>query len=781
MEPATPSDTGSVGQTVAAMDTSGCSDVEFASSDEEAEEIVQPKKRHVFHFAAAFTTLRAAKASIDTYDTSVYKFAYNYGKKGHGERVYKCVSHNGCKKRLRLTNGGEAGYKIEHAGTHNGEATNSKKRGIHGAFKQEVADILLGCGPKKCSKILHNRYADVPELVSLLPDHVQLKNHKTHLKSTLAGGWEIKNVAKLLEWAFPRMCSTRVEFFVGTDSHVNNGDFELIVLECFEHGITTDEGKVSTCFGLVVTSRYMFRNVLYAYNGQERDGIIGVTDGTYRIHFGGWMLVDFGTYVAHYNRDQYSKTFIPWVYMFVRTEHQAAYQTMFASVRNLDRTPAIANAYLEVWPKITLLNCYPHFSRKSRENRGRLVKSDFYETNVKVNILYLVEARSKNQFGAMAKLFLRYWRSQGESVYADWLEQYYLGNLWGNWFYKAAIPGVTPTQNALESHHKVIKETCIDSLRASTAVVLNDALPRILKHQEEQPVKLQLLHFCEGPLIGTEVELAQKLLLKRSNHYSVKDPNTKVLTGILFNTEKFMVTSTNIHGTPIIRQRAQRYLNSLKGKLPRDATVFNTQLYYLSLYHVQLKHLEKLNGLVATPKFKATQIEAIRDKYLCDCRIFAHNGWQCSHVIAAMVLQGDLKISGILETLPVRKHSGGQRKQKGPLDKSHADSHLFSVDALTEDFLRHPLYPVNWTVMKEFPVSKNDIYGPTHFLQGKVTSWGEHHGRYYWMLKFSDLSRLQVDCNTLAELVHDAYIHGADIKGPIFFELEPLTGQEATV
>eukprot|EP00644_Phytophthora_capsici_P018107 jgi/Phyca11/113923/e_gw1.25.185.1 len=224
---------------------------------------------------------------------------------------------------------------------------------------------------------------------------------------------------------------------------------ELIVLECFEHGITTDEGKVSTCFGLVVTSRYMFRNVLYAYNGQERDGIIGVTDGTYRIHFGGWTLVDFGTYVAHYNRDQYSKTFIPWVYMFVRTEHQAAYQTMFASVRN----------------------------RKSRENRGRLVKSDFYKTNVKVNILYLVEARSKNQFGAMAKLFLRYWRSQGESVYADWLEQYYLGNLWGNWFYKAAIPGVTPTQNALESHHKVIKETCIDSLRASTAVVLNDALP----------------------------------------------------------------------------------------------------------------------------------------------------------------------------------------------------------------------------------------------------------------------------------------------------------------
>ncbi|KAG7384637.1 hypothetical protein PHYPSEUDO_002451 [Phytophthora pseudosyringae] len=35
----------------------------------------------------------------------------------------------------------------------------------------------------------------------------------------------------------------------------------------------------------------------------------------------------------------------------------------------------------------------------------------------------------------------------------------------------------------------------------------------------------------------------------------------------------------------------------------------------------------------------------------------------------------------------------------------------------------------------------------------------------------------KVDCNTLAELVHDAYIHGADMTGPIFFEPEPLTDQ----
>ncbi|KAE8990243.1 hypothetical protein PR003_g19120 [Phytophthora rubi] len=380
----------------------------------------------------------------------------------------------------------------------------------------------------------------------------------------------------------------------------------------------------------------------------------------------------------------------------------------------------------------------------------------------------------------MTTLLLSYWRAQGEGEYADWMEQYYMGNVWGNWFNTAAIPGLTPSQNALESHHKVIKETCLDSLRASTSVVLNDSLPRILKHQEGQPVKLQLRHFCEGPLIGAEVEHAQLLLLNKKNFFSIKVPYTKVLTGILFNAAKFMVTSTNIHGATVNRLRAQRYLNSLIGKLPRDATVFNAQLYFLSLHHVGLAHLEKLNGLTATPKFAAAQIVAIRQKYSCDCKIFLHNGWQCSHVIAAMVLQGNIKIASMLETLPVRKSSGGQRKQKNCLAADSSDSHQFSVDVLTRDLLRHPLYPVNWTVMKEFPMAKDDINGPSHYLQGKVTSWGERHGRYYWLFKFSDLRRLQVDCNTLAELLHDAYIHGADMTGPIFFEPEPHSGEDMT-
>ncbi|ETK81469.1 hypothetical protein L915_13039 [Phytophthora nicotianae] len=179
--------------------------------------------------------------------------------------------------------------------------------------------MLLGCGSKKCRKILQERNA--------VPDATQPKNLKAHLKSSLAT-YDAQTFCK------------------------NSRDFrhEFLVLECFEHAITTENGTKDSCCRLVVTSRQVFRNVLNAHNGQCSDGIVGVTDGTYRLHYGGWTLVGFGTNGSHYDRTQYSKTFPPWVYVFL-------------AYGSLDRMAGIANAFAEVWPEITLLNCYPHFNR----------------------------------------------------------------------------------------------------------------------------------------------------------------------------------------------------------------------------------------------------------------------------------------------------------------------------------------------------------------------------------------------------------------------------------
>ncbi|ETM41374.1 hypothetical protein L914_12845 [Phytophthora nicotianae] len=300
--------------------------------------------------------------------------------------------------------------------------------------------MLLGRGPKKCRKILQERNA--------VPDATQPKNLKAHLKSSLANGWEIKNIVKFLEWVFPRMCSSRAfsvmvetcwlgDFDAAYDAQTfckNSRDFrhEFLVLECFEHAITTENGTKDSCFGLVVKSDKF--------------------SGTYST-----LIMVNAAMASSVSRTEptgsitYSKTFPPWVYVFVRAEHQLAYGS-------LDRMAGIANAFAEVWPEITLLNCYPHFNQKRRENRNCLKDSEFYQTNVLLSIQYLAEALSRKQNNALGKLIFDYWREKGEGDYSDWMQQYYMASTWGNWFYTAAVPGLTPSQNAIESHYKLIKK-----------------------------------------------------------------------------------------------------------------------------------------------------------------------------------------------------------------------------------------------------------------------------------------------------------------------------------
>ena len=87
------------------------------------------------------------------------------------------------------------------------------------------------------------------------------------------GCWEIKNIAQLLEWASPRICATREEFYAGRDGQFNDQIFdvvkdieefqklsrdtqnELIVLDCFQHDVNNSNGQNNTSsIGLVVSS-----------------------------------------------------------------------------------------------------------------------------------------------------------------------------------------------------------------------------------------------------------------------------------------------------------------------------------------------------------------------------------------------------------------------------------------------------------------------------------------------------------------------------------------------
>ncbi|KAE9012895.1 hypothetical protein PF011_g8712 [Phytophthora fragariae] len=277
-----------------------------------------------------------------------YNVWYNYGNKGRGQRVYRCITHRECGKLFR----------VAFAEDGDGEVTTLEETGEH-------AEIL-------------------------------------------SGGWKIGDNAKLLEWVAGKRCETTDSFFgVGLSfdpvadatsfaSHTHSFQHDLIVLKAFEYTTEEESGTKVSSYGIIATSRACFRNVVYAVRGQGDDGVLGVTDGTYELHFGGWTLIDFENMLVY-------KEMFSTVKHFALKFFGITLQLAFGS---LDHTSYIANAFKAEWPDILLLDCYAHFVRKARAKTKLLQNDKFFDTDVWPDIKYLHEARSKEQFIALVPVRL---------------------------------------------------------------------------------------------------------------------------------------------------------------------------------------------------------------------------------------------------------------------------------------------------------------------------------------------------------------------------------------
>ncbi|ETO58625.1 hypothetical protein F444_22993 [Phytophthora nicotianae P1976] len=97
------------------------------------------------------------------------------------------------------------------------------------------------------------------------------------------------------------------------------------------------------------------------------------------------------------------------------------------------------------------MDYYPHFSRKAQSKATLLQNEKFIKNNMLPNIKHLYEAqRSEDQFEALSELFLQYLSSDD---YSNLLQEYYVTDGWANWYGTCAVPGIAPSQNALELHH----------------------------------------------------------------------------------------------------------------------------------------------------------------------------------------------------------------------------------------------------------------------------------------------------------------------------------------
>ncbi|EGZ07111.1 hypothetical protein PHYSODRAFT_413872, partial [Phytophthora sojae] len=133
---------------------------------------------------------------------------------------------------------------------------------------------------------LRMKYDHSEEVLALLPSASQVKNRAHRLRRR--GDIDITTYADVMVWATPRLCTTSAAFF-GHMRYNRERDARRIARKPFE-----------------------FQNELI---------MLGVTDGTYKLHFGGWTLVSFGTFGLRYTASHaYQQKFYPMAFMFVRTE-----------------------------------------------------------------------------------------------------------------------------------------------------------------------------------------------------------------------------------------------------------------------------------------------------------------------------------------------------------------------------------------------------------------------------------------------------------------------------
>ena len=216
----------------------------------------------------------------------------------------------------------------------------------------------------------------------------------------------------------------------------------------------------------------------------RKDNPIAISiDGTYRIlRLNGktWPMINGGPCANYYsgpgNGSEYSTTVINCLFQFCRVECGQAYESFFSTMKNLpanlfgldpfmpdivgcDRSPAIVNASLAIWPDTFNVLCWPHVSLYLTEGKFRkhMSQSCTPETRdlIEGDIIALHSARSEAMFDVLFECMSVVWTDAGEAGFVAYFRRHYGNGVWKRWWYGAAcVPGVPANQNSKESQHK---------------------------------------------------------------------------------------------------------------------------------------------------------------------------------------------------------------------------------------------------------------------------------------------------------------------------------------
>ncbi|DAZ97021.1 TPA: LOW QUALITY PROTEIN: hypothetical protein N0F65_011936 [Lagenidium giganteum] len=190
-----------------------------------------------------------------------------------------------------------------------------------------------------------------------------------------------------------------------------------------------------------------------------------------------------GSSCVVYDRNEYVHRFVPWVYMFTRTESKDAYVQLFEAPAardlvlrwaSLDHSRPIRNALTAVWPDVTIMACWSHISRNVRDKKHLLMEKQLFD-----DLIYPPITADRRT--TLSEMLLEHLGKASER--SDSPGGFYANSEWCNWFVNCSgLGGLTPNQNPIESYHNSIKKTAVISLHVTTSWVLNVTLDAIVQH-----------------------------------------------------------------------------------------------------------------------------------------------------------------------------------------------------------------------------------------------------------------------------------------------------------
>ncbi|KAJ8552302.1 hypothetical protein ON010_g10247 [Phytophthora cinnamomi] len=299
--------------------------------------------------------------------------------------------------------------------------------------------------------------------------------------------------------------------------------------------------------------------------------------------------------------------------------------------------------------------------------------------------------------------------------------------------------------------------SAIISKRASTAVVLNVSLPRILLQAGELGNLSQKLRpYCVGP-VAAELITRAEMLFNTANHmvnYSKRRGRPPMK--FYFNSRAQMVHAGNNLGISVDEGRIKTCKAPLRGWINKRITQADVQLECLGLHKMQIKNQLTVEGAFDQCTWSLETVEAIRSKFWCDCISFYSSGSLCAHILASLQLLQNIGIGQMLEELEPRKLPGRPPKKPRPNRSGDGATNEYSVAKLVSNFINHPGLPLKLNILKEFVLDEAKGYLET--VPGKVKTYALHDQVYVWRCEFEHGVTEYLEVEQLAECVERAWV-----------------------